>query len=405
MTTKSCPACNAPIDPARAPVARVRGGRVVTFCSQACADAPETGDRAEPAAAAGDTGRVSGDAGFGGGEATASEPRYGEPGRRTRGGGKGRVIMLSAAILVGGMIITIINAVSPSTPVDVRAQQAAPPAPGAVEPTSPKPASAVEAVDPYAAAQSTLRALMESPSARVQRIAAMALARLGALEAPVAVEMLARMIDEESSDLGRIEVAYGLARARDSRGRKVLLAALSHDRRDVRLDAAGALVQLGDDAGNRVLERLLSLSTHRLGVAALLARRGNEDGLAALREVLADRDESNELIMRAAVALGRAGDASVRDRLVEILDDGRYHVGAADALATLEDPAAVPALIRQLELSSMRVRAALGLRRLAQEVPLDNLVAALEQGSEAARVSAAEAILILAGPSHLAELD
>jgi hypothetical protein len=38
-------------------------------------------------------------------------------------------------------------------------------------------------------------------------------------------------------------------------------------------------------------------------------------------------------------------------------------------------------------------------------VPLDELGAALVQGNEAARVSAAEAILILAGPRNLAELD
>jgi HEAT repeat protein len=150
---------------------------------------------------------------------------------------------------------------------------------------------------------------------------------------------------------------------------------------------------------------MLDLTTHRLGVASLLARRGNQEGLAALREVLADTESTNELTMRALVALGRAGDASVRDRLVEILEDGRYHVGAADALAALSDRAAIPALVHQLGLPSLRVRAALGLRRLGEAVPLDELGAALVQGNEAARVSAAEAILILAGPRNLAELD
>ena len=32
-----CPTCDVLIDPTRAPIAAVRGGRVVTFCSQACA--------------------------------------------------------------------------------------------------------------------------------------------------------------------------------------------------------------------------------------------------------------------------------------------------------------------------------------------------------------------------------
>ncbi len=323
------------------------------------------------------------------------------------------MILLSAAILLGGMVITIVNAVSPSTPVDVRAHEAGVPDMATVVPapaastasTGEPPGVVAAAVDPYLGAQGTLRALMKSPSARVQRIAAMALARLGAAQAPEAVEVLARLVEEDTSELGRIEVAYALARAGDGRGRAVLIANLTHERRDVRLDAAGSLVQLGDDAGNRVLEHLLDLETHRLGVAATLARRGNEEGLAALRAALSDDEGSNELRMRALVALGRAGDASVRDRLVEIMNDGRYHVGAAEALAALNDRAAVPALIRQLELPSMRVRAAQGLRRLGEDVALDALVAALDQGSESARVSAAEAILILAGPKNLAELD
>jgi HEAT repeat protein len=451
MATTTCPACNAPIDPARAPVARVRGGRVVTFCSQACADAPEgrtegrtdvrggAAPGARPGARPGakiDAGRVAGSEAFGPGEAAASDARYDVAGRRPRGSGRRRVILLSAAILLGGMVITIVNAVSPSTPVDVRAHEhaelatratgnttatttapagapgavpAAPVAPAAPGSMSASPEdeapAAPAAADPYLAAQSTLRGLMKSPSARVQRIAAMALARLGAAEAAEAVEMLARLTKEDPSELGRIEVAYALARAGERRGREILIANLTHERRDVRLDAAGSLVQLGDDAGDRVLEHLLELETHRLGVAAMLARRGNEEGLAALREVLADDQASPELVMRAVVALGRAGDASVRDRLVEILNDGRYHVGAADALAALNDRAAVPALVRQLELPSMRVRAAQWLRRLGEDVALDDLVVALAQGSEAARVSAAEAILILAGPRNLAELD
>jgi HEAT repeat protein len=448
MASSTCPACNAPIDPARAPVARVRGGRVVTFCSQKCADAPaaalvalrvQTAPGEAPIAVSADsTAAAPGDAATTG---AAGDHRYDRAERRPRGNGKRRVIALSSAILVGGMVITIINAVSPSTPVDVRAAsnggaegglpagQATIALPGGrpggaaanaeVTPGATKDApgettkdapgedtgAAEVAVDPYDHALRTLIALMKSPSVRVQRIAAMALSRLGKDEVPEAIDVLARLVEQEASELGRIEIAYALARAGDPRGRQTLVAALKDERRDIRLDAARCLVQLGDDTGNTVLEHMLDLTTHRLGVAALLARRGNQEGLAALREVLADAESTNELTMRALVALGRAGDASVRDRLVEILEDGRYHVGAADALAALSDRAAIPALVHQLGLPSLRVRAALGLRRLGETVPLDELGAALVQGNEAARVSAAEAILILAGPRNLAELD
>ncbi|ACY16944.1 HEAT repeat domain-containing protein [Haliangium ochraceum] len=438
MVGNACPTCAKPIDPARAPVARVRGGRVVTFCSQACADAsrpdapsaepPATSP--EPAAAAKDAkgGRSkrrartailheqerggARDSAAGSGDSDETAEEY--AGRRSRSSGRRRVIALSTAILLGGMAITVINAVSPSTPVDVNAASEQPtrrsPASGdGASSASPSASTAAEPsaseATPYQRAQQTLRELLASTSPRVQRIAAMALSRLGAEAAPQAVARLGELLEQEPSALGRMEIAYALARAGDERGRSELIAALRSERRDVRLEAARSLVQLGTDLGNTTLEHMLRLRTHRLGVAGLLARRGNEKGLEALREVLDDDDTTPELAMRAAVALGRAGDESVRGRLVEILEDGRYHVGAADALAALEDPAAVPALTRQLGLSSMCVRAALGLRRLDQSVSLDELAEALDTGSESARVSAAEAILILAGPQSIAEYD
>ena len=109
--------------------------------------------------------------------------------------------------------------------------------------------------------------------------------------------------------------------------------------------------------------------------------------------------------MRAEVALGRAGDASVKAALHKILADRRYNVGAADALAALGDEAAAPALNAQLGLSAMRVPAALWLRRMKKPVDQAPLVVALENGDEASRVSAAEALLILSGPPALSERD
>ncbi|WP_428264243.1 HEAT repeat domain-containing protein [Haliangium sp.] len=414
----ACPACKAPIDPARAPVARVRDGRVVTFCSTACAEAKPAPTAANRTGATTATATTTAPARTQLRAATAPpvaehEDRYDlrrstPPGRR-----RGRVIALSAAMMAGGMVITVMSAVSPSTPTDVsaasqpRAPRAAAPVPAPASPTQPAETRSAPA-DPNELnlrAREILGELMSSPSARVQRIAAMAAARLGAEHSADAMAHLRQALDEEASDLGRIEIAYALARGGDAAGREDLVEALKHDRRDVRLDAARSLVRLGDDSGDRVLKRMLRLRTHRLGAAGLLARRGVEDGTEVLHEVLEDDDASHELVMRATVALGRAGDSSVRDRLVEILEDGRYHVGAADALAALGDRSAVPALIRQLDLPALRVRAALGLRRLGEQPDLAKLAAAMEEGGEAARVSAAEAMLILTGPRSLAELD
>jgi HEAT repeat protein len=164
-------------------------------------------------------------------------------------------------------------------------------------------------------------------------------------------------------------------------------------------------VALGDDTGLSVIEDMMSLRSHRLGAAALLARMNIQRGVNALEKELVDETASEENRIRAAVGLGSAGHDAVRERLRELLEDGRYHVGAADALATLGDATAVPALERQLELPSLRVRAALGLRRMDVPVDLIPLEAALDHGSDPARVSAAEAIIILTGPKQLAELD
>jgi HEAT repeat protein len=264
------------------------------------------------------------------------------------------------------------------------------------------PAAAGDGTSRLAAAQAELRALMESGSPRVRRLAAQALARS---KDPAALDLLKRMAREEPSQLGRIQIAYALARAGESAAREALRIQLGSERRDVRLDAARSLVQLGDDTGRKALRAMLSVEQHKVGAAGLLARLGDDEGFKALRAEAGDKRATPESRMRVQVALGRAGDESVKGALHKILSDRRYNVGAADALAALGDEAAAPALTAQLRLSSMRVQAALWLRRLKKDVDQEPLVVALESGDEMSRVSAAEALLILSGPPALAERD
>lgn len=447
MSANVCPTCKAPIDPARAPVARVRGDRVVTFCSVACADAARAAtpqparqpDRPADAGAPGAGHKVGHKASQKAGhkaDQTAGETETQAAAQTTHGyeapqapaapgNRKRRIIALSSAILVGGMVATIINAVSPSAPSDVSAASSvtSSAAPGAVasgaapaethpdtapQGTEPPPPAPLDPKTLHDRALAMLHQLMESPSPRVQRLGATPLARTGDA---AALAHLTALMKAESSDLGRIELAYALARSGDESGRKLLVEALENDRRDVRLYAARHLVQLRDDAGTRVLRRMLSLRNHRIEAAGLLARMGDQQGFEALREELADEDTSSEQKMRLAVALGRAGDESVKPQLLEILQNEEartQHVGAAEALAALRDRAAVPALVHQLDVHALRVGAALALRRLGERgdtVALDGLAAALETGPEDARASAAEAILLLVGPETLAELD
>ncbi len=437
--SQSCPTCGKPLDATRAPVARVRGARVVTYCSVACADGGGTGLAAgsqtrAPAIAAElsaapvavekpkpdkeaprpapppveaervkrpDEARISS-------EMMAVAPLRAEtrPSRRGRG-----LFLVVLTMLLGAGVAFLLLEVWPLGAAEqsgAAAPRAIEPKELPVEPTEP-PAAAPAPPAPqtpdrealYRAAVAELGLLAKSSSPRVKRLAAQALARTG--DAAALTELRA-LLGEEQSQLGRIQIAYALARAGDKAALEELKSQLGAERRDVRLDAAKSLVQLGDDGGRKTLRAMLPLENYRLGAAGLLARLKDEDGLKALRAEVA-KNSSAENVMRAVVALGRAGQGDVQEQLRTIVNDRRYNVGAADALAALGDSAAVEPLTRQLGLSAMRVQAALWLRRLDQKVDLAPLQGALESGDEASRVSAAEALLVLAGPANLAERD
>jgi HEAT repeat protein len=455
-----------------APVARIRGGKVVSFCSAECAasaggddverrpraaipalarspsarpepsrprTAPAAPARAEPARRSvpssappplPDAGASAQPDARRAHRLPASHEHLavesGEAVARAPGRGRGVVLAVCAIVLAAGVALLVTQlrplgdavgdrvgieqAESPvrsaassaarSAPIAAGARAGGPASPGAAADAS----SAAPADDRsrWAAATAQLRALMDSTSPRVRRLAAQALARTGDSAALTALRGLAR---EEPSGLSRIQMAYALARAGDREARESLRALLGVERRDVRVDAARCLVQLGDDSGRKALRNMLSVEQHRIGAAGLLARLGDDEGLKLLRAEAADRRATPEARMRAEVALGRAGDASVKAALHKILADQRYNVGAAEALAALGDEAAAPALNAQLGLSAMRVQAALWLRRMKKPVDQAPLVVALENGDEASRVSAAEALLILSGPPALAERD
>ncbi len=460
--TQTCPACGKQLDPMHAPVARIRGGKVVSFCSPECA-AAAPGEQLErrPRAAIPALPRQGPDALAAALAPIASEPAP-RPARRStpppvpeppapqvrqvrrsnrmdasrdyldaesddlprpvpRSRGRGVILGLCALVLAAGVAL-LVSEVMPLAGVgDSELGEAESPVrdEGAVEAASAAarrapmtasaraaapvpPASASDVPSRVAAAQSELRALMEEASPRVRRLAAQALART---KEPAALDQLKRMAREEPSQLGRIQIAYALARAGDGAAREALRIQLGSERRDVRLDAARSLVQLGDDSGRKTLRAMLSVEQHKVGAAGLLARLGDDDGFKTLRAEAAEKRATPESRMRVQVALGRAGDESVKGALHKILSDKRYNVGAADALAALGDEAAAPALTAQLGLSSMRVQAALWLRRLKKDVDQEPLVTALENGDEMSRVSAAEALLILSGPAALAERD
>ena len=405
-----------------APVARIRDGRVLSFCSVSCANgtpAPKAAAK-EPvkaksrAVTKAKSARAKDKEASSGVEAAISTPRARqstpepvllEPAPLTMGGARRKrkvsVLVVASVIMLGGMAIAIIQAVSPSSPSDVVASEDAVTKKTAQEQSGESSAAGapsedvvIDAAGLRKASITVLNELSTSESERVARLAAMGLARI---KDPDALAKLSELLKSEESDLLKIKIATALARAGDDAGRAALVESLNARRRDVRIDAARELVGLGDDSGSAALHQMMSVRSHRIGAAGLLARLGDEKGLALLRSEISSRSSSQENKMRAAVALGRAGDDSVRDQLKAILDDRRYNVGAADALATLGDASSIEALERQLSLSAMRVSAASALRRLNAEVDLGALATLLTTGDEVSRVTAAESLLILTG--------
>jgi HEAT repeat protein len=408
----TCPTCQRPIDPVRAPVVRVHGARVVAYCSTGCADAASGIARADapaPAPRAADvrTPDVARPEPPAAGVAVRADAPSATDHRRRR---RNQVVALCGATIAGGMAIAIVEAVSPSTPTRVDAAIAT-----AARPAAPPPAPVITADSLEERAVAALRARLTSPSPRIQRIAATALART---RDPAALAALGEALTEETSEIARLDIAYALGRGGDPRGVAALgRAVTASSRRDVKADAARLLLQLGDPGGVAALKQIGGMAQHKLAVAEILAAAGDAEGLATLAAIRADSSSTPDERLRAAVALGRAGVGAVgekdapalRAELRAALDDGRYNVGAAAALARLGDDSAWPALEAQLAVPSLRVGAAIQLRRLRPDldaVPLlPALAAALDGEADVAAVSAAEALLILLGPAELAARD
>jgi HEAT repeat protein len=105
------------------------------------------------------------------------------------------------------------------------------------------------------------------------------------------------------------------------------------------------------------LVRAPAIETRRLAAATLGELRAHE-ALPDLLGALVDQDD--ELVARAARALGRIGDTVATEPLVELLQGPRalwfVRVAAASALGGLDDPAAGPALTRALAAENWDLR-------------------------------------------------
>ncbi|HSD88607.1 MAG TPA: hypothetical protein VLB44_13860 [Kofleriaceae bacterium] len=449
-----CPVCGKPVDPLRAPAVSVRDGKVVPFCSKehkeqadtqpvkiqptkvvrlpSNADgvekiaAPSSGvpaakkaeldsgpvieiirepsrpvEKIEPTKrkrAATDSQAVQiADTGHIDDYVTGDEPRR----------GRGFLVALLLFLVVGGAI----GAAYSMGYFDKylgRGKTAVPPP--VVHDAAAAPVVAIDAapaMTPAAAldkATTVLGSQLQSDSPRVQRVAASALARTGD---KAALDLLAKQLGSETSDLAKVEIGYALARGGDKRGIDALTSALNGPKRDPKLEAARRFAWLGDKRAVGVLESYLEVSQLRLGTAEQLAYLAEPRALKVLESVIADPKAVPDEKARATIALGHAGRADVAPALRELLTDDRQNSFAAQALANLHDEAARSVLVAQLAIPSLRVKSARALRRLApgaeMSALLPPLVAALDSNKDTEQVQIAEAILLLAGPAAWSE--
>lgn len=318
---------------------------------------------------------------------------------------RGRLARIAATALVvavgGGLAVNHLGYLEGSrNDAPDRAPAAQGPAPFAID--AAMAASAPTAAEAVGKARDVLAAALTSESARVQRIAASALARTGA---PEAMAALNAAVAKETSDLAKLDMQYALARGGDPRGLEALVAALSASRRDIRLEAGRRLALLGDKRAIDTLVQYLDVSQLRLGAAEQLAYVAEPRAVRVLEAVQADPKATLDDKARAAIALGHAGKAEVAPQLRKLLGDARFNAFAAASLAHLHDQpsdAVRSLLVAQLGITSLRVAAARALRTLdpnLDPIPLLHaLIDALASAKDTEQVAAAEAILILAGP-------
>jgi HEAT repeat protein len=177
-------------------------------------------------------------------------------------------------------------------------------------------------------------------------------------------------------------------------GFEALRTGLQAKRRPVKWASAFALARCGNPEGLFLIRRLTRRRDHRMPSYEALARLGSEEGERYLRRVLR-RGPAPYDRLRAAVALGLAGDRSGLPLLRERLKKEDPNLGVALALQRLGVPAAEQALRRALEHAALRVQAARALRAYGNVSGVSEMAPLLDSRLRESRLTAAAAIVIL----------
>ncbi len=224
-------------------------------------------------------------------------------------------------------------------------------------------------------------------------------------------EKLTPLLVSETDAQKRCGLARELVRAGDRSQAAVLLEILAQEDAYGHVHAAESLFKVGEVGDGASLREAMARTDNlplRVMAAAALARSGRAEGLAVLREILADRQSAaNRLAAWALAQTGNAWDiAQLHDNLPHINDPPTrcFH---EIALANLGDPTGQNILIESLTSDdvSRRVFAA----NFAGEGHVidaaDRLTALLDDPVADVRYRAAQSLLMLAQPALPGQID
>jgi sialidase-1 len=218
------------------------------------------------------------------------------------------------------------------------------------------------------------------------------------------VAALGEQLPKEKDDQRRCGLARELARAGDRNRLPTLYEILADEKSTGRVHAAECLYKLGEVGDGKALRAALSKENTPLSLfaAAALAKSGDQEALARVREQLKSDDAANRTL--AAFALVQVCTADDVEPLLKMLATEKDPSGqafAASALASLGNAKGREALGRGLDSTDAGVRAIaadfVGHSRSIEFQP--KLIKLLDDPALDVRIRAAQSLLVLSQPA------
>jgi len=236
----------------------------------------------------------------------------------------------------------------------------------------------------------------------------------------------------------RLELIRRIRERGDAPARRLLLELVQDEDWRVRKAAVDAIVaapdealiaglietlSIEDNAGarNSAIEALTRLGSEATGALSEGFRRGGTDERKFIIDILGEiRDPASLTLMLEALGdeddnvkasaiehLGKMGESSVVDHLIDILQSGEFWMAypAADALGLIGDARAVPALIEALEKKALREPVVRALGRIGTPAALPHVARLFAEGAKVVQEESLRALMriILNGDEQVSD--